>query len=78
MRTTGTAPTGRINLTVRASYDEGATWPAARGLDLQGSGYSDIAILPDGSVCCLFESGWCKPIVFAKFPLKWLTAGENK
>lgn len=69
---------GRINLTVRASYDEGKTWPAAKLLDLQGSAYSDLAVLPDGSVCCLFESGWYKPIVFAKFPLKWLTAEEEK
>lgn len=66
---------GRTNLTVRASYDEGVTWPDARVLDLHGSGYSDLAVLPDGSVCCLFESGWRNPIVFARFPLEWIKAG---
>jgi len=64
----------RRNLTVRASFDEGETWPAAKVIDLQGSGYSDLAVLPDGSICCLFESGWKKPIVFARFSLKSLTA----
>lgn len=67
---------GRTNLTVRASYDEGKTWPAAKVVDFQGSGYSDLATLPDGSACCLLESGWYKPIVFTKFPLQWLI-GES-
>ena len=62
----------RTNLTVRGSYDDGKTWPVARVLDLQDSGYSDLAVLPDGSICCLFEAGWRKPIVFAKFSLSWL------
>jgi sialidase-1 len=69
---------GRRNMTVRASYDEGGTWPDSRVVDLQGSGYSDLAVLPDGTVCCLFESGWWKPIVFVKFPLKWLKAGKRQ
>jgi len=68
----------RINLTVRASYDEGKTWPAAKIVDLQGSGYSDLAVLPDGSICCLLEAGWWKPIVFTKFSLEWLTAEDEK
>jgi len=69
---------GRIEMTVRLSYDEGKTWPVAKLVDEAGSGYSDLAILPDGSVCCFFESGWRKPLVFAKFPLKWLAETRKK
>ena len=69
---------GRIEMTVRVSYDEGKTWPVAKRIDEAGSGYSDLAVMPDGSVCCFFESGWRKPLVFAKFPLKWFTAAEKK
>jgi len=69
---------GRIEMTVRVSCDEGKTWPVAKRIDEAGSGYSDLAVLPDGSVCCFFESGWRKPLVFAKFPLKWLSEAEKK
>jgi sialidase-1 len=69
----------RIKMTVRVSYDEGKTWPAARLLKEEGgSGYSDLAVLPDGTVGCLYEDGWKKPIVFAKFPLDWITEPERK
>jgi sialidase-1 len=64
----------RVEMTVRASYDEGKTWPVSRRLKEDGgSGYSDLAILPDGSIGCLYESGWWGPIVFAKFSMEWLT-----
>lgn len=64
----------RIEMTVRVSYDEGKTWPVARRLKLKGgSGYSDLAVLPDGTIGCLYEAGWEQPIVFAKFPLRWIT-----
>lgn len=70
---------GRIKMTVRASYDEGKTWPAARLVKNRGgSGYSDLAVLPDGSICCFYEAGWRGPIVFAKFPLSWIKAGKSK
>jgi hypothetical protein len=45
---------------------------------VRGSGYSDLAVLPDGTVGCLYEDGWKKPIVFAKFPLDWITEPERK
>ena len=61
-------------MTVRASYDEGKTWPVARRLKEEGgSGYSDLAVLPGGTICCLYESGWWGPIVFARFSIEWLT-----
>ena len=68
---------GRNDLAIRASYDEGKTWPVARRLHKGGSAYSDLAVLPDGSICCLYEADGYKTITFAKFPLRWLT-GEQK
>ena len=68
---------GRNDLAIRASYDEGKTWPVARRLHSGGSAYSDLAVLPDGSICCLYEADGYKTITFAKFPLRWLT-GEEK
>ena len=65
----------RIEMTVRVSYDEGKTWPLSRRVKEEGgSGYSDLAVLPDGTIGCLYEAGWGKPIVFAKLPLDWITA----
>ena len=47
----------RENLTLRMSYDEGLTWPVKKVLEPGISGYSDLAILPDGSILCLYEKG---------------------
>ena len=66
---------GRNNLTIRASYDEGKSWPIARRLHDGGSAYSDLAVLPDGTVCCLYEADGYKTVTFARFALSWLTAG---
>ena len=64
---------GRNNLTIRASSDEGKTWATSRVLHKGGSAYSDLAVLPDGSICCLYEADGYKTITFARFPLTWLT-----
>ncbi|MBL9124270.1 MAG: exo-alpha-sialidase, partial [Planctomycetaceae bacterium] len=45
----------RKNLTVRLSYDEGKTWPVSRVLEAGPSGYSDLAVAPDGTIYCLYE-----------------------
>lgn len=64
---------GRNNMTVRVSYDEGKSWPVAKVL-LEGSGaYSDLVVLPDGRIGCLFEIDGYKQIVFTMFSLQWLT-----
>jgi sialidase-1 len=47
----------RSNLTVRASFDEGGTWPLARVFHTGPSAYSDLAVLPGGGIACLFECG---------------------
>ena len=66
------ASTRRERLTVRASMDEGQTWPVSRVLDPRPSVYSCLAALPDGTVGILYEAGDQNPyqsMVFARFPL---------
>jgi len=65
----------RIMMTVRASYDEGASWPVSNVLAKGPSAYSDLAILKDKSIACLYETGEKSPyetITFARFGLEWL------
>ena len=70
------AGTGRTNLTVRISLDDGKTWPVAQTLNEGPSAYSCLTVLPDGAVGCLYERGRSNPygkITFARFPLAWLS-----
>jgi sialidase-1 len=65
----------RINMTIRASYDEGQTWPVIRTLYAGPSAYSCMAILPDGTINCLYEAGIKNPyetIIFQKLKAKEL------
>ncbi len=62
----------RLNMTLRASYDEGQSWPDARVLYQGPSAYSDLAVLPNGLIGCLYEAGQQDPyesIVLAQVPL---------
>ena len=70
----------RKNLTVRASFDEAATWPAAMVLEAGPSAYSDLAVLPGGRIACLYESwaGGRQIIRFADFPLSSLNPSAAK
>lgn len=72
------ASTARERLTVRLSRDGGHSWPIARILHLGPAAYSDLAVLPDGTICCLYEQGNSHPyetLTWARFNLPWLTAG---
>lgn len=69
------ASTKREQLTIRASFDEGATWPLSRLLDARPAAYSCLARLFDGTVGILYEAGEKSPyekLVFARFSLEWL------
>jgi sialidase-1 len=46
-----------MNLTLRMSEDEGATWPFARRIEDGFSGYSDLAVASDGTILCFYERG---------------------
>lgn len=62
--------TARLNMTVRISRDEGATWPEARVLHPGPSAYSDLVIFDRAHAACLYEAGEKHPyerIVFSAF-----------
>ena len=60
----------RENLVIKLSRDDGVTWPVSRTLDGGPSAYSDLTVLADGNVVCLYEKG--SDIVAARFNLDWL------
>ncbi|MDF1753843.1 MAG: FAD-dependent oxidoreductase [Verrucomicrobiales bacterium] len=47
----------RKNLSIKLSYDEAKTWPVNRTLEESFSGYSDLAVLNDGTMLCFYERG---------------------
>ena len=51
------ASTSRDHLTVRLSEDGGETWPGRLELYAGPSAYSDLVVLPDGAIGCLYERG---------------------
>src|SRR6185369_12329506 len=91
-RADGTAVPGksrdRKNLSIKLIYDEGETWPVNKPLEPGYSAYSDLAVLPDGTILCLYERGRAsaakdkKPtsyshLTLARFNLDWLTDGKD-
>ncbi|MBM3880565.1 MAG: exo-alpha-sialidase [Verrucomicrobia bacterium] len=69
----------REKLTVRASYDDGQTWPVARELHPGPAAYSCLVVLPDRTVGCLYERGVQHPyetIRWTRFTLDWLTSAR--
>jgi sialidase-1 len=76
-------PYGRYNLTIRLSYDEGATWTAGRTIWAHPASYSDIVVLDDMSVAYVYERGekgsdhYWDSVHFARFNLEWLTDGRD-
>lgn len=73
-------PTERRNVTIRLSYDDGRTWPVRRRLSDDLGAYSDLALLPDGTILCLFENGtgrYSDKLSLARFTLEWVTDGGD-
>lgn len=71
----------RERLTIRLSYDECQTWSAGKMLWPGPAAYSDLCVLPDMTICCLYEGGDDHPyenIRFARFTLEWLTDGADQ
>ncbi len=74
----------RKNLSIKLSYDEGRTWPVSKTIEPGISGYSDLAVGPDGTIFCLYESasidGGSFPngrLVLARLNLPWLSDGRD-
>lgn len=60
----------RKNLSIKLSKDDGKTWSASKVLEPGRSAYSDLAILPDGTVLCFYERSG--KITVARFDLDWI------
>jgi len=74
------ASTAREKLTVRLSADECQSWPVAKVLHAGPAAYSDLAVAPDLTICCLYERGDEHPyerLTLARFDLAWLTSGKD-
>src|SRR5258706_5388493 len=69
----------RKNLSIRLSYDEAKTWAVNKVLEPGYSSYSDLAVLSDGTILCLYERGATRPdyLTLARFNLEWLTDGKD-
>lgn len=76
-------PYGRYNLTIRLSYDEGATWTAGKTIWPHPSSYSDLVVLDDLTVAYVYERAdkgsthYWDELHFARFNLEWLTDGRD-
>jgi sialidase-1 len=74
----------RENLTFKLSYDGGETWPVAKVLEPGRAAYSDLAMLSDGTILCMYEHGHISDNVYntrymtvARLNLEWLTDGRD-
>ncbi len=74
----------RQNVTVRLSYDEGGTWPVSRPIEPGVSGYTDLAVGPDGTIYLIYERGTptdrgthVQYLTVARFNLEWLSDGKD-
>lgn len=53
----------RMDVTIKLSRDDGRTWPVSKLRHAGPSAYSDLAVLPDGTILCFYESGPPEPMV---------------
>ncbi|MEZ4970732.1 MAG: sialidase family protein [Flavobacteriaceae bacterium] len=69
---------GRVNMTVRISYDEGETWSEGKTIYKGESAYSSMTILENGDIGLFFEQDDYQKNPFVSFSLKWLTDGKDR
>jgi len=73
----------RKNLSIKMSTDDGKTWPLGKTLEPGASGYSDLAVFPNGRILCFYER-WNVPgyanrgyhLTLASFNREWLEGGK--
>ncbi|MFD1163797.1 sialidase family protein [Hwangdonia seohaensis] len=68
---------GRVNMSVRISYDEGKTWSEGKTVYPGSSAYSSLTILENGDIGLFFEKDEYKNNEFISFSLDWLTDGKD-
>ena len=85
-KATGKAEPGknrdRKNVSVKLSYDEGATWVVNKSIEEGYSAYSDIAVTHNGTILCFYGrsskgSFAGDRLTVARFNLEWLTDGKD-
>ncbi len=69
---------GRLNMTVRVSYDEGETWTQGKTIYEGPSAYSSLTVLKNGDIGLFFEQDNHTKNPFVSFSLEWLTDGSDK
>jgi len=78
----------RKNISIKVSYDEGQTWEVNKVLEPSYSAYSDLAVLSDGTILCLYETGRKSDnekkkstsyagLTLARFNMEWITDGRD-
>ena len=65
------ASTERERMTIRASFDDGATWPDSLEIETGSSAYSSLVALPANRIGLLYERNDYKEIVFWQGPSFW-------
>ena len=66
------ASTTRDHMTIRASFDDGTSWPTQRLIERGSSAYSSLARLPNDDIGLLYERANYQEIIFASFSLDWV------
>lgn len=72
---------GRSNVSVFLSYDEGSSWPIHKSICPKGSAYSSLTILPDSTIGCFYEEDGIEggyQMRFVRFSLEWLSNGKDQ
>ena len=69
---------GRVNMTVKLSYDEGVTWTQGKTIYAGSSAYSSLTVLKNGDIGLFFEKDEYTKNVFTSFSLQWFTDGKDK
>jgi sialidase-1 len=64
------ASRGRNRMTVRASFDEGGTWPAQKLVYAGSAAYSCLCALPDGRIGLIYERDDYGKLTFTAFRLE--------
>lgn len=66
-------PSKRVDMSIKLSYDSGATWINRIKVTEKPSAYSDLLVLPNGDVAIFYERGESRPyetMVFAIYSAK--------
>jgi len=67
----------RAHGTILLSYDEGRSWPVRKLLVPGSFGYSNLDLLPDGTVLAIHENATGTVVSATRFSLEWLTDGAD-